>query len=140
MEQKTVIQPFQRIDWRWVGIAYCFFVVFHLMPLYVLTGISEVDIGRSMPPMWLFVGLFVISYYVGYRSPGVTIAEPTIASVLYNLTLLMEFGSFRSAIPKVSFLAQAFVWFVFTTAITIVGAWFGEIMQARKARKSGSAV
>lgn len=120
----------KRIDWRWVGIGYCFFVVFHLLPLYLIAGSAGTEDG-----FWLFAGPALIAFYIGYRSRGVTIAEPAIAAALYDCTLLLEFKNFWGRTPLHA-MGIVYVWGVATLVIAVLSAWLGEVVQARKQAKS----
>jgi hypothetical protein len=126
------IQPWKKIDWQWVWISYCFLVVLHLLPTYILLGITRtgIKIGIDWSP-WMFVGLAVIGWYVGYKSAGVTILEPAVAAVAYVLTIAMEFGEIwgRSASRS---MMTVLVWMILSFVIVFVSAWVGEIWQQRK--------
>ncbi len=125
-----------KIDWKWVGVGYCLFVVFHLLPSYLLTGftLGQDDIGRGI---WLFVGLAIIAFYIGYRSRGVTILEPAISAILYDITLLLEFNQFwgRSVLHS---WGTIYLWGILTLTLGICCAWLGEIFQARKQAKANA--
>lgn len=137
MEQTKNIQPIQQIDWRWVGIGYCFFVVFHLLPSYLAIFLSPLVSGGRMADkgLWLFFGLAVIGYYIGYRSKGVTILEPAISSVLYLLTLSLLFERFWGRAMTTRTIGLMIVWAALSFIISFVSAWIGELMQARKEMK-----
>ncbi len=128
------IRPWKKIDWKWVWISYCFLVVFHLLPTYILQGITRtgIKIGGDWS-LWMFFGLAFIGWYVGYRSPGITILEPAIAAVAYVLTIALEFKQFwgRSASGSLTTVA---IWLVISFLIVFVSAWVGEIWQQRKER------
>jgi len=135
MEQRKVRLGFTKLDWPWIGVGYCFFVVFHLLPSYLLLGLESFgDIPALLKIVWLFLGLAVIGFYIGYRSRGVTIWEPAISALLYDLTLAFEFSDFwgRSVYNS---LGVFFVWVVATLVITIASAWDGEMVQARRENK-----
>jgi len=120
---------FKKIDWRWVGIGYCFFVVFHLLPTYFMIDMDPMEQG-----FWLFVGLAVIGFYIGYRSRGITIVEPAISAFLYDLTLLLEFKDLWGRTLSHSW-GILYVWGLSTLIITVFCAWMGEVFQARKEAK-----
>ena len=123
-----------KIDWKWVGIGYCFFVVFHLLPSYVISGFNmQMDIAAQ--GLWLFIGLAVIAFYIGYRSRGVTILEPAISAFLYDITLLLEFHNFWGRAVSHSY-GIIYVWGILTLVLTICSAWLGEVFQARKLAKT----
>ncbi|HTY39102.1 MAG TPA: hypothetical protein VMH23_18430 [Bacteroidota bacterium] len=123
-------QSFRNIDWKWVGIGYCFFVIFHLLPSYIINGfyMGMDNLGRGI---WLFFGLGIIAFYIGYKSKGVTILEPAIAALFYDATLLVEFRDFWGRTISHS-LGIIYVWGVLTLVVTIYSAWLGETVQARK--------
>jgi len=135
MTNTTEMKLFAKPDWRWVGVSYCFFVVFHMLPTVLMTGLFRSGMGLGWnigTVIWMFFGLTLIGGYVGYKSAGVTIVEPAISSVAYIATLIL---SMRSAwglpfSPK-SILASGVV-ILAATAIVLVSAWIGELLQTRK--------
>ncbi len=135
MGEQTLSFRVTPIDWKWVGVGYCFFVVFHLLPTYIANGFAlqtnELDRG-----IWLFVGLAIIAFYIGYKSKGITIVEPAISAVLYDLTLLLEFRDFwgRSASHAPGTLL---LWGMLTLVLAVASAWLGEKYQARKKARAG---
>jgi len=123
-----------KINWKWVGIGYCFFVVFHLLPSYVINGFNMgVDLGAQ--GLWLFAGLAIIAFYIGYRSRGITILEPAISALLYDITLLLEFRDFWGRIVSHSY-GIIYVLGILTLVLTICSAWLGEVLQSRKKGKA----
>lgn len=123
-----------KIDWKWVGIGYCFFVVFHLLPSYLIMGFPF-DRDFAGFGIWLFVGLAIIAFYIGYRSRGITILEPTISAILYDITLLLEFNKFWGRSVSHSW-GTIYVWGILTLTLGISCAWLGEIVQSRKQAKA----
>ncbi|RPI02272.1 MAG: hypothetical protein EHM64_14270 [Ignavibacteriae bacterium] len=123
-----------KVDWKWVGIGYCFFVVFHLLPTFILNGLS---LHMDMLPLGveLFVGLAIVAFYIGYRSRGVTILEPVISVLLYDITLLFEFRNLwgRSASGSVWIIL---LWGFLTLVMAVCSAWLGELFQARMRAKA----
>jgi hypothetical protein len=136
MEHQKIKWSFTKLDWRWIGVGYCFFVVFHLLPSYLFLGLTRLgDISALAKIVWLFFGLACIGFYIGYRSRGVTIWEPAIAAVLYDLTLMFEFSDFWGRSINNSW-GIFLVWFAATLVITIVSAWEGEMVQAWRESKA----
>jgi hypothetical protein len=123
-----------KIDWKWVGVGYCLFIVFQLLPTYLLNGFTlyESNLGTGF---WLFVGVAIIAFYIGYRSRGRTILEPAISAILYDITLLLEFNRLwgRSASHSLGII---YVWGILTLTIAICCAWLGEAFQAKRQAKS----
>ena len=135
MENSTFIQPFRKIDWRWVGVGYCFFVVYHLLPSYLLLGLARFGFTDELTKgIWLFVGLAVIGCYIGYRSRAITILEPSISAVLYMFTLTLLFEQFWGRSFSMRSAGLIYVWIFGGFVIAFVSAWVGELLQARKKR------
>jgi hypothetical protein len=121
-----------KIDWKWVGIGYCFFVVFHLLPSYLTMGFSFHP--NDVFGFQLFVGLALIAFYIGYRSRGVTILEAAISVILYDITLLLEFNKFWGRSVSHSW-GTIYLWGIITLVLGICCAWLGEVFQAKKQAK-----
>lgn len=81
---------------------------------------------------WLFVGLALIGYYIGYRSKGVTILEPALSSIAYLLTLSLLFERFWGRTINVNTIGLLLMWAAVGFVIAFVSAWIGEFMQARR--------
>ncbi|HWP82897.1 MAG TPA: hypothetical protein VNN76_09625 [Bacteroidota bacterium] len=130
----------KRVDWKWVGVGFCFYVVFHLLPTYLLLGISlrGMHTGFASFAIWMFTGLAVIGFYIGYRSSGVTIVEPGLSALLYILALVL--GTQRLISGSVSLLSffEALSWMGAAFVIAIASAFVGELLQARKEESEGS--
>jgi hypothetical protein len=126
---------FSKPDWKWIGISYCMFVVWHLLPTIVAlglfrgSGIRGFEIGTLI---WMFFGLTLIGGYVGYKSAGVTIIEPAIASFFYVITLYVSILNVWGLSVKMYRLPAALAILLAGFAIVLVSAWVGEVMQARK--------
>jgi hypothetical protein len=132
-ESSTAREQFQ---WQWVGISLVMYIVFYFFPLTlvpggmlsgtVVTKASAVFIG-----VWSFAGMMIISAVTGYISKGVTIKEPAAAAVgLVILSLVAVEIKFNTAIQMT---VQGILGLAFALAIvaglSLVGAWFGEILQ-----------
>jgi hypothetical protein len=121
-----------KIDWPWVGVGFCFYVVFHLLPTYLLAGMGATKYGNTSFGVWLFAGLAFIGLYIGYRSRGVTIIEPGIAALAYVVVLFLSgqqswgitFG-FSQFLEALGSMIAAFV-------VAIGSAFVGELLQQRK--------
>jgi len=135
MTEQHEIKLFGKPDWQWVGMSYCFFVVFHLLPAVIMMSLSRADLGIGWnigTVIWMFFGLALVGGYIGYKSKGVTIIEPAISAVVYTLTLIVCIRAFWS-LPigwggafwsTIASLLAAF-------AVAFVSAWVGENLQLK---------
>lgn len=134
-----------QFEWRWIVAGYCYLVLFHLFPTFMLGGLVfprlpgfEGATLRSLDlaTVWLFLGLAVVSFVVGYRSRGFTIFEPAVAGILYAFTTAAGFQeAFTSNVRDRLALAVLF-WLLIVVILTIASAWLGEMVQRRRAVKS----
>ncbi len=125
-----------RIDWKWVGLGYCIFVVFHLLPAYLLIQFSYVGrIGDTLRTLWLIAGMLVIGVYIGYRSRGFTILEPAISAVLYIFTIFFKADEFMGRRLDIRSLGALLVAAGVAFLLAMLGAWIGEMLQASGERK-----
>ncbi|MBI3195256.1 MAG: hypothetical protein HYZ34_12450 [Ignavibacteriae bacterium] len=74
-----------QFDWRWLGIGFCFLVVFHLLPSFLI-GVLTVR-NELMMYLWLFSGFSLVSGYIGYRTQGESLLESAFASTIYLMLL-----------------------------------------------------
>lgn len=126
----------KKIDWKWVGVGYCFFVVFHLLPTYLLLEFSFVGkVGDILRSLWLLVGLLVIGVYIGFRSRGYTVIEPAISAVLYVATIFFKADDFMGRGWSSRSYAGLLVASLIAFALAMIGASLGEMLQATKERK-----
>ena len=137
MDAQSEIKLFSKPDWKWVGVSYCMFVVWHLLPTIITIGVFR---GTAAPGLeigtvvWMFFGLTLIGGYVGYKSSGVTIIEPAIASFFYVCTLYVSVLHVWSLPIKIYRLPIALAVLLAGCAIVIISAWIGELIQAKKQR------
>lgn len=114
-----------KIDWRWLVVTYCFLVLFHLLPTFLLasdfkelfltngiwrfifwpTFLAASDFmkffltsGIWRVIIWTGGGIILVTGYVGRRAIARTILEPGIAAMLYMATLIAASSNIR-AIP-----------------------------------------
>jgi hypothetical protein len=126
-----------RIDWRWLVVTYCFLVLFHLLPTLLDLSLRQflLSLGIWRFAVWTGGGIALVSAYVGYRSIGITILEPGIASMIYMATLILTMSKIRdihaSGYRLVGLLVALHL-IVFL--IGCFGAAIGEWLQARRAR------
>lgn len=135
MDSRNEMKLFSKPDWRWVGVSYCMFVVFHLLPSVIMIGLFRgvatpgLDIGTAV---WMFFGLALVGAYVGYKSVGVTILEPAISSILYILTLFLSVQGAWGLPIRMYNLPAAVAVILAAFVIVVVSAWIGELVQAKK--------
>jgi len=127
------------IDWRWVVVTYCFFVLFVLFPSYF--GDDLAGFFRLQGHWWTFfekgVGVAIVSGYVGFRSKRITIVEPGIASVLYvtSLFFLLPNAWPRAFYYRVITTPWLVAFLILVFLVGCFGAALGEWLQMRKEKK-----
>lgn len=122
-----------RIDWKWVGVGYCIFVVFHLLPsLFLLEFVRQGLGGNLLRSLWGLMGLVVVGLYIGYRSRGYTILEPAIAALLYAVTIFLKSGELIGGKWTSQSAGMLLVMSVGAFLLAMFGAWIGEMLQTRK--------
>ena len=125
------------IDWKWIGLGYCIFVVFHLLPAYLLIQFSFVGrIGDTLRTLWLIAGMLVIGVYIGYRSRGFTILEPAISAVLYIFTIFFKADEFMGRRLEIRSIGALMVAAGVAFLLAMLGAWIGEMLQTSGERKA----
>ena len=128
-----------KIDWRWLVVTYCFFVLFHLLPTLLELTLWQFFLSLEI---WQFVlwtggGVALISAYVGYRSSGVTILEPGIAAMFYMATLIAIMSKIRY-IHATSYrlIGLLVALHLITFLIGCFGAAIGNWMKTRRERET----
>ena len=135
-KQSIFKQPLQLI---WIWVSFCMYVCFHLLPSYVTGGLFTLSVGTPTDEMimliWTYFGIGLVGTFIGYRSRGITVFEPAIASLLYIIVLsftLPHITSLQIEAGKVPHLLLAFI---AAFVVAAAGGALGEILQARKAKK-----
>lgn len=133
----TMEQPSRMtINWQWVETGFCLFVIFHLLPTYLVTAsLSSHDLNAFTVALWTFVALAPIGCYIGYRSAGVTILEPGLASLFYTIVLLFGLLKLQNTAFTFATLTNSLLWMLLAFLVAVASAWIGEKVQARKAGK-----
>jgi hypothetical protein len=122
------------IDWRWVGIGYCFFIVFLILPTYIIISPIETYFNFKIPfaGFFAFIGFVCIAFYIGCRSKGIAIFESGISALMIVGTFLvsdLENASGRFTLEAVGkYLFGIFLIFSFAS----ISAWVGKYVHARK--------
>ena len=86
--------------------------------------------------IWIFGGIAVISFLIGYKSHKVTIWETTIASALYAIVLMAEIHQ----VWELKFFITSYwvpYWIIAIIAIATLSAWLGEYVKVMKERNRG---
>jgi|WetSurMetagenome_2_1015567.scaffolds.fasta_scaffold1055622_1 hypothetical protein len=128
--EKTMLTQFIRTpNWRWIVTALCFFVLFHLLLFYFLSG-SNSFLFKSM--FWsraaiVFSFLACISMYAGYRARELVMIESGIAALLYILMLKLLLPSYLAVpvqLQNTFFIIEcAIVGFIFAFGGAGIGYW-----------------
>jgi hypothetical protein len=138
MEKISLGQIFLKPNWRWIVVAFCFFVLFHLLLLFFLTDKIMVVFGKSFWPGSAVVISFLafVSMYIGYRARGFVLIEPAIAATLYILTLKMLLPSYLAVpiyLQNIYFTIECTILgFVFAFGGTGIGWWIKQRRQMRQ--------
>jgi hypothetical protein len=125
-----------KLEWKWVGITLLLYLVFYLVPLFMVGEMPATNGAVAFAGVWLFAGIVVVAAVAGYLSEGVTIWEPAIAGVvLYTLcfiadaTLPIRIALLQNLAPPAVTLAVVFI-------LSLYGAKWGETAQELWRRKS----
>ena len=144
---ETGLRTFKwEFDWRWIIAGYCYLVLFHLLPTYMLGGyihpispgpdsFRHYYNGPDAATVWMLFGVVVVSFVVAYRSRGFTVFEPAVAGVLYAFTTAAGFREIFSSTVRGREVLAALFWMLIVVILTTISAWMGEIVQARRERK-----
>jgi hypothetical protein len=114
----------KKLQWPWIVVGVVLGFVFNVYFVFVgraIFGLDPVGIMVSFGLSFLLTGFFV-----GFFSPGVTLAEPAIAGVLLvaiNATVTV-FG-FQAPFP----LPAILLGFVGAFCLALAGGWVGELVQ-----------
>jgi hypothetical protein len=130
----------KNIDWRWLVVTYCFLVLFHLLPSLLELTLWQLLLSRVIWrfALWTGVGIGLVSAYVGYRSIGITILEPGIASMIYMATLILTMSKISDIHATGYRLAGLLVALhLIAFLVGCFGAAIGEWLQARRERAQG---
>jgi hypothetical protein len=139
MENKKIEFRLGTIDWSWVGVGYCFLVVFHLLPSYFLLGIGKFgQHAEFLKAVWLFGGLAIVSFCIGYRSWSVTILEPAISAIVYTATLALLLGELSGRSFSLRSAGFLYLWMVAILVVATLSAWIGERVQSSRQKQTES--
>ncbi len=126
-----LLTPSGKLQWKWVGITFVFYLLFYLLPLILTVELFPNTL--IIPGIWIFGGIIIVAAIAGYISEGVTIWEPAIAAagltvLLFGYTAVFVFPmAFRGAF------LQGALFIVFPSIIVFIlsltGAWMGERAQ-----------
>jgi len=132
-------------DWRWFVAAYCYLVLFHLLPTYMFGsamirprfpgefGGFETATNAALM-VWILGGVAVVAFIVGLRSREFTVLEPAAAGFLYAMTLALAFRSMVSSFVRDRPTLAVVFWSIIILLLSALSAWIGEAVQARRAQ------
>lgn len=126
---------------RWLVIAYCLFVVLHLLPSY-LAGIllwSARGGGNytSIISAWILIGLAAVGFFIGHRSREFTALESGLAAILYILTLAFSLPRWLPLPVKTDSRIDIYTAALFITATLSV--WLGELVRVWRQQRAAAA-
>ncbi|MDT8341140.1 MAG: hypothetical protein RQ751_06475 [Longimicrobiales bacterium] len=114
----------KKIQWPWIVVGVVLGFVFNIYFVFVgraLFSLGAMGIMASFGLSFLLTGFFV-----GFFSPGVTLAEPAIAGVLLVAvnTVVTSMG-FQAPFP----LGAIVLGFIAAFCLALAGGWVGELVQ-----------
>lgn len=119
----------KKLQWKWVGITLGLYLVFYLLPLFMVGHMPASKLAVLFAGAWLFAGIIIIAAVAGYLSKGVTMWEPAIAgAVLYALCFIAD-ATLSTRIALLQDLAPPAVTLALVFLISLYGAWWGENAQ-----------
>ncbi len=125
------IVPPNKLQWKWVGITFVFYLLFYLVPLVIAVELFPEHL--LIPGIWSFGGIMVVAGIAGYLSEGITIYEPAIAGAALTVILLgyIAFIVFPMAFRGAFFRMSVFILFpaISVFVLSVTGAWLGERAQ-----------
>ncbi len=127
-------------DLRWVIVSYCWLVLFHMFPTFLIGGLRPFQAGASDPAtiVWMLFGLVLVSMFIGYRSRGFTVLEPAVAGFAYAITMSLGFDRFiATTVPSEKTLAIVF-WALLSFVLCVVSSWIGELVQEWGKRRAAA--
>lgn len=132
------------LDSRWVLVAYCFLVVFVLLPTFLVTPlvvtVTEGNYGKVV--VWLLTGVACISFMVGVLSRRFTVVEAGVATFLFLVTLIFELDWGRTSVwgshlpLSVRPLAELIMWAMWSIFLAIACAMVGRWVRLRLRRQA----
>jgi hypothetical protein len=84
MEQKKFIDIPKHIDWNWVVLGVCIYIVFHFFVIFLFVGSLEHSLYEHHGGV-MWSGIAIVSFIIAYRSRGITMFEPAISALLYMI-------------------------------------------------------
>ena len=138
------------LDWRWIVAGYCYLILFHLLPTYLMAGtsvfvvrpvIGEGGTGLhaeafAVQMVWLLGGVAAVAFVVGWKSKGFTILEPALSGALYALTTGFAFHRLASVRVHDREALAVVLWILIVIILSSTSAWLGEMVQQRKSGKT----
>lgn len=124
---------FRNIDWRWVIVGLCMFIVFHLLPMHIVGyGIPDWEPVRAwLLGTWGFAGVLIVGFVIGYLSKGYTVIEPGISGMAYVVIFLYSAERATRILPHEadSDLGVLLLSLGIVFVLAVAGAYVGERYQ-----------
>jgi hypothetical protein len=132
----------KKIQWKWVAITFVLYVIFYLLPLFVIVPLLKGAIVTMIIGAWITGGIIIVAAAAAYLSKGITIIEPAIAGALMVILLFFIMSLYMVYTqPGVRFdithgIPETVGTIIIVFALSLLGAWLGE--RAQKLWKSKS--
>jgi len=131
----------KKLQWKWVWITFVMYILFYILPIFIVGNYFTNKIGIQFMGTWMFGGIIIIAAVAGYLSHGVTIWEPALAGAglafAFFLSLIVYIRIFVNPSYKIT---GKIIWFLVPTMavflLSLLGAWLGEQLQIFLKKKS----
>ena len=133
-------------SWAWVGISFCFFVTFHLLPtfLFGIVDLTRENIyyapySEGFSFFMMASVLAFISGFLGYKSHGRDVLEPVFAMTMYIIFLGYVLPLLYPAKSHNDFSSPLII-FLSIFATSAVSTYVGSVIWIRKEHKAAAAI
>ena len=118
--------------WRWIIVACCLFVLFHLLPFFYLSSLvsEKIKMGLWTRMIVVVFSVSLISLYIGYHAGGTVFLETALAAVIYICTLKLLLPSYLGVpvyMQNTYFIIECIILgFAFAFGGTGIGTWIKQ--------------
>jgi hypothetical protein len=127
------------INWTWILVGFCFYIVFHLFPTYTILSFPTIKPNGILTI--LFIGVSAIGVISGYLSEKKIYIESGIAALLYTLLIVILLNTLfneKSSYPNYELfhlVNQSISFYIFimlgSFALAGIGSWIGDKIKGK---------